>query len=166
MKPSIVICNMVLLVFLVSCGGGEDKKTFSYNAETGKMEDADKASATATTDASKPSKGIGEIKEVQLSIPLDGDMVTKGKAIAEMKCTGCHSLGANRIVGPGWLGLTTKRTPEWIMNMVTNVDVMLEKDPEAQKLLELCLVKMPNQSLSVADTRSVLEFMRQNDGVK
>ena len=34
------------------------------------------------------------------------------------------------------------------MNMITNVDMMLEKDPEAQKLLEQCLVRMPNQNVS------------------
>jgi hypothetical protein len=50
--------------------------------------------------------------------------------------------------------------------MITNVDMMLEKDAEAQKLLEQCLVRMPNQNISIADSRSILEFMRSNDGVK
>ncbi len=53
-----------------------------------------------------------------------------------------------RVVGPGWKDVTTRREPHWIMNMITNVDMMLEKDPEAQKLLEQCLVRMPNQNLS------------------
>ena len=50
--------------------------------------------------------------------------------------------------------------------MITNVDMMLEKDPEAQKLLELCMVRMPMQNLSLEDARKVLEFMRSNDGEK
>jgi hypothetical protein len=29
------------------------------------------------------------------------------------------------------------------MNMATNVDMMLETDAEAQKLLEQCMVRMP-----------------------
>ena len=52
------------------------------------------------------------------------------------------------------------------MNMITNVDVMLAQDPEAQKLLELCLVRMPNQNVSIGDARDILEFMRENDGEK
>ena len=52
------------------------------------------------------------------------------------------------------------------MNMITNVDMMLEKDPEAQRMLEECLVRMPNQNLSKDDSRKVLEFMRHNDGVQ
>jgi len=43
---------------------------------------------------------------------------------------------------------------------------MLDKDPEAQKLFELCLVRMPNQNISIGDARDILEFMRKNDGEK
>jgi DNA-binding transcriptional regulator WhiA len=50
--------------------------------------------------------------------------------------------------------------------MVTNTEYMLDKDPEAQKLLELCMVRMPNQNLSLQDARQVLEFQRSNDGDK
>ena len=50
--------------------------------------------------------------------------------------------------------------------MITNVDMMLENDPEAQKLLEQCLVRMPNQNISKDQARHLLEFMRSNDGVK
>jgi cytochrome c len=111
-------------------------------------------------------KGIGQIKEVTLNTPLEQERIGRGKAIYEMKCSACHRTDATRIVGPGWQGVTTRRKPEWIMNMVTNVEVMLDKDPEAQKLLELCLTRMPNQNVSVGDARDILEFMRQNDGQK
>jgi hypothetical protein len=43
---------------------------------------------------------------------------------------------------------------------------MLEKDAKAQAMLELCLVRMPNQNLSDDEARSAYEFMRKNDGVK
>jgi hypothetical protein len=52
------------------------------------------------------------------------------------------------------------------MNMITNVDMMLDTDEEAQKLLELCLVRMPNQNITTEEARQVLEFMRHNDGEK
>ena len=111
-------------------------------------------------------KGVGQIKEVTLNTPLEQERIGRGKAVYEMKCSACHQLSDQRIVGPGWKGVTTRRKPEWIMNMVTNVDLMLEQDAEAQKLLELCLTRMPNQNVSVGDARDILEFMRQNDGEK
>jgi hypothetical protein len=43
---------------------------------------------------------------------------------------------------------------------------MLSKDPKAQAMLEVCLVRMPNQNLTDEDARSILEFMRKNDGVQ
>lgn len=111
-----------------------------------------------------PTKGIGQVQNVTLKTPLEQDRVERGKAIFEMKCSACHKLNDQRVVGPGWAGITQRRKPEWIMNMITNVDVMLDQDPEAQKLLELCLVRMPNQNVSIGDARDILEFMRQNDG--
>ena len=111
-------------------------------------------------------KGIGQITEVTLNTPLEQERVVRGKAIYEMKCSACHQLTDQRVVGPGWKNVTKRRKPEWIMNMVTNVDVMLDQDAEAQKLLELCLTRMPNQNVSVGDARDVVEFMRQNDGEK
>jgi mono/diheme cytochrome c family protein len=93
-------------------------------------------------------------------------MVDEGQKIYDMKCSSCHKLTDERLVGPGWLGVTKRRKPTWIINMITNVDMMLEKDTEAQKLLEQCLVRMPNQNITEKEARSVLELMRKNDGEK
>ncbi|KPM46782.1 c-type cytochrome [Jiulongibacter sediminis] len=105
-----------------------------------------------------------EVSAVELTNPLDAAMVETGEGIYDMKCSSCHRLTEERLVGPGWAGVTQKREPEWIINMITNVDMMLESDPEAQKMLEECLVRMPNQNVTSDDARSILEFMRKNDG--
>ena len=104
--------------------------------------------------------------DVTLTTPLNQEWVASGKKNYDLKCQSCHKLTDERVVGPGWAGVTKRREPHWIMNMITNVDMMLETDPEAQKLLEQCLVRMPNQNLTKDDARQVLEFMRNNDGEK
>jgi mono/diheme cytochrome c family protein len=134
--------------------------------EKPKTESPEKPEKNAVEAVVDPTKGIGQVKQVTLESPLDQGRVKRGLAIYEMKCQACHKLDENRVVGPGWKDVTKKRKPEWIMNMITNVDVMLDQDPEAQKLLELCLMRMPNQNMSIGDARDVLEFMRQNDGEK
>jgi len=118
--------------------------------------------------AKQPEVHGTEVKEgdITLATPLDQAMVSAGKATYELKCQSCHRLTTEKLVGPGWKDVTTRRTPVWIMNMIMNVDMMLEKDPEAQKLREQCMVRMPNLSLSKDESRQILEFMRSNDGVK
>jgi mono/diheme cytochrome c family protein len=108
-------------------------------------------------------KGVGEFKDVKLNDPLNQEMIASGKAIYDMKCSACHKLTSTRVVGPGFKGVTERRKPEWIMNMVTNVEIMLDKDPAAQKLLEECLTRMPNQNVSAQDARDILEFFYNND---
>ena len=105
-------------------------------------------------------------EDVHLTNPLNAQWVTEGKGLYELKCQACHKLSDEKLVGPGWKGVTQRRKPEWILNMITNVDMMLEKDPEAQRLLEECLVRMPNQNLNLEEARKVLEFERNNDGEK
>jgi hypothetical protein len=118
--------------------------------------------------ASGNEKHGNEVKpgDVTLTTPLNQEWVTAGKGIYDLKCQSCHKLTDERVVGPGWADVTKRREPHWIMNMITNVDMMLETDPEAQKLLEQCLVRMPNQNISRDESRQILEFMRHNDGVK
>ena len=126
-----------------------------------------------TVDVSEMTKNQPEVhgtelkeSDITLATPLDQTMVAAGKGTYELKCQSCHKLTEEKLVGPGWKDVTTRRKPVWIMNMITNVDMMLETDPEAQKLLEQCLVRMPNQNLDKDQARQVLEFMRSNDGVK
>ncbi len=140
--------------FLTACGGGADK-------------DAKPLDVQELTKNQPETHGT-ELKEgdIQVTNPLNAEWVANGKNIYGLKCQSCHRLTEEKLVGPGWKNVTKRRTPIWIMNMITNVDMMLETDPEAQKLLEQCMVRMPNQNLSKEDARTVLEFMRNNDGEK
>ena len=93
-------------------------------------------------------------------------MAAEGKEISEVKCTSCHKMTDERLVGPGWLGVTKKHKPHWIMNFITDPDPMIDVDPELQAQLELCLVRMPNQNLTDEEARKVLEYMREIDGAQ
>ena len=144
-----------------SCGGGEEE-TGGYKAPM--EEPAAPGSETPAADDAAGAKGIGKFQNVELTHPLDQAMVAKGQSTYDVKCASCHKLSSEKLVGPGWAGVTDRRTPEWIMNFSTNVDEMLDKDPDAQAMLEVCMVRMPNQNLSDEEARAVLEFMRKNDG--
>jgi cytochrome c551/c552 len=148
---------LIALLLLISCGGGETNTTATNATNPGQATEAD------VPQSIREGKGIGETTHVELTAELDDSMVEVGKSIYDMKCSSCHKLNDQRVVGPGFENVTNRRKPEWIMNMVTNVDMMLDKDPEAQAMLEECLMRMPNQNVSVGDARQLLEFMRKND---
>ena len=154
---SFKLSALVLIVggaFLFACNEGvkKDEKTVDVQDLT----------------KNQPEVHGTELKEgdITLNTPLDQSMVSAGKSTYELKCQSCHRLTEEKLVGPGWKDVTKKRMPLWIMNMITNVDMMLESDAEAQKLLEQCMVRMPNQNITKEDARKVLEFMRSNDGEK
>ncbi len=138
------------------------KKTKKENVEK-KKKAKDEEGEEETPQSIKEGKGVGPVENVELSSPLNEDWAKRGKAIHGQQCASCHKLTDKRAVGPGWAGITNKRKPEWIMNMIMNTSVMLEKDPDARKQLEECATRMPNQNLSRENARKVLEFMRKND---
>jgi hypothetical protein len=161
--------SIILIAFLITGSllfiacGNESSKTETTD------QSADKKPADGQEPTSNQSEVHGtEIKEgdITLNKPLNAQWVSAGKSTYELKCQSCHKLTDERLVGPGWKDVTKRRSPVWVMNMITNVDMMLDSDPEAQKLLEQCLVRMPNQNISKDQSREILEFMRSNDGEK
>src|SRR6476620_9474638 len=150
-----------MAVFTACNSGGEKKEGTSKSNEPA----ATTGGGSIASEGSDP-KGIGPHKSVELTHPLDEKMVASGKGIYDVKCSSCHKTTEEKLVGPGWKGVTDRRTPEWIMNFVTNTEEMLNKDATAMANLEICLVRMPNQNLNDEQARQVYEFMRKNDGVK
>ena len=155
----------VLTLALFSCGG--DKKTDSIPTATTTETTATttEAPAASGTNEYDPKRGLGPHENVDVS-KFDPAMAAAGKKIAEVKCASCHKPTEEKLVGPGWKGVTKRQTPEWIMNFISNPDPMIDVDPELQKQLELCLVRMPNQGLADNEAREVLEYMREIDGAK
>jgi mono/diheme cytochrome c family protein len=158
MKRILLTCLTITALYSCSSNGSETKEVVTSDNNT---------PATAQTpSASSNDRGIGKFTEVKIEPALNKEMATKGQNVFDVKCSSCHKLTDEKLVGPGWKGVTSRHTPEWIMNFVTNVEEMLNKDPKAQAQLEICLVRMPNQNLTDDDARSVYEYMRQVDGVK
>ena len=159
MNKSILLVLSLALAF--ACGKKEESAEDNYQPGGGE----------ATTEAADPSsydpkRGEGKFDTVELGATLDQAMAAKGKEVSGVKCASCHKTTDEKLVGPGWKGVTERRTPQWIMNFITNPDPMIDKDPEVQAQLEICLVRMPNQGVSDDEARGILEYMRKNDGVK
>lgn len=110
---------------------------------------------------STPSRdiGVGPITEVMITESIDQEMATKGQVIFEAKCSACHKTD-KRFVGPAIAGVTERREPEWIMNMILNPDIMVKENETAKNLLMEYSAPMANQNLTETEAREVLEYFR------
>lgn len=162
MKKIIISCILAISIYACNSGSDSSKQTTTPADPNGEKI----PTPGGEPPAYDPNRGVGKFTHVDLGDKLDGDLAMRGEKLYGIKCAGCHKLTEERLVGPGWKGVSDRHKPEWIMNFVTNTDEMLNKDPKAQAQLEICLVRMPNQNLKDDDARQLLEFMRKNDGVK
>lgn len=159
MKKMLAITIISALLYACSGGAGSNENSNADNNST------DQDAGTKSLADYDPHRGEGKFSNVEVG-PVDATMADAGKKIFDVKCSACHKLTKEKLVGPGWSGVTSRHEPAWIMNFITNPDAMIDKDPELQSQLEICLVRMPNQNLTDDDARHILEFMRKNDGAK
>ncbi|MCX8073212.1 MAG: cytochrome c [Candidatus Binatia bacterium] len=150
MPYSVLVSVGVLLLAVGGCSRSEEPQAGSSSA------------AQVSAPAGHSGKGIGPVQNVQLG-PLDKALAEKGRGIFEQKCAACHRFD-ERFVGPPLKGVTQKRAPEWIMNMILNPVEMTQKDEAARELLATYLTQMTFQNVSQEDARAILEYFRQVDG--
>lgn len=159
-KTKILIFTGLLagMTLLFSCGQSNGE------TEADKNTAAPEAVSTADIDpeAKSDSKGIGKFTDVKLDA-INPAMAAKGEAVFNVKCSACHKITDQKVVGPGLLGVTKRRTPEWIMNQITNPVEMEAKDPVGQALLAKHLTQMTFQDVTDEQTRQLLEYFRKND---
>jgi len=145
-----VLVLAISVAIISSCGGeGKKKDKIEASKETKKE--------VVEVDPMK-DKGIGPISSITLG-EIDETLAAEGKGVFKSKCSACHKM-SKRFVGPGLAGVTDRRTPEWIMNMILNPEEMVEKNPIAKQLLAEYLSPMANQSLTEAEARAILEYFR------
>lgn len=113
---------------------------------------------TGCSEDTKTDKGIGPVKELALG-EIDKKLVSEGQVLFQKKCTTCHGLD-QKSIGSALRGITKRRTPEWIMNMMLNPDGMINENKAAKELFEEMKVRMNPQDVNETDARKILEYLR------
>ncbi len=119
------------------------------------------AGTAAATTGAAPGRGVGPVDHVDIAA-LDGARALKGSQLFPVKCSACHKLD-ERYIGPALAGVTTRRQPEWILNMILNPENMLQQDPTAKALLVEFIAPMANQHLTREEAEDILAFFLQHD---
>ena len=106
--------------------------------------------------------GVGPVKELKLSSTIDEKLVTHGKQLFDSKCAMCHMMNQCK-VGPLMQGVTKRRKPEYIMNMILNPVEMTQNNATAEDQMQKYGMQMPAQNLTEEDARALLEYFRSYD---
>jgi len=140
---------MPLLLFMWGCGGSSDNST----ARSDNQAPASSANATTTP--------FNMADHVDVAALTDAD-AARGAEIFESKCTACHKID-ERYVGPALMGVTERRSPEWIVTMITNPEGMIANDPDAKALFTEFLTPMTNQNINEADAKALFAYLQSVD---
>ena len=147
---------VIAAVFMISCGGSDQSSSESTEAPKSMVAEEKPVDPME-------NKGIGPISSLVLPSEIDTEMAGRGQVLYDAMCTACHKPDV-KYIGPAPKGIMSRRSPEWIMNMILNPDEMVMKDPIARALLaEFNGAPMANQNLTEEQAREVLEYFRTLD---
>jgi len=141
------------IALIAGCSGNEDTSTSGTAPESMVKKEA----------VADNGEGVGKFSGLTLG-SFDTTLAASGKSVFETKCSACHKTTEQKIVGPGLKGVTQRRKPAWVLNMITNPEEMTKKDPVAMKLLEEHLTQMTFQNVTDEEAKSILEYLREIDG--
>ncbi|HUL70472.1 MAG TPA: cytochrome c [Gemmatimonadales bacterium] len=142
---------------MVGCAKGEhEEKAGGEKTEAAESHEEGGEGLTAF----QLKNGIGPITEEVKVGPVDKALAAQGEKLFTAKgCTACHKIG-EKYVGPALGGVTERRTPTYVMNMILNPVEMYEKHPVARGLLAEFMTQMPNLNLTKDEARAIMEYLR------
>ena len=166
MKIILKSSAVLFSVLMMNCGGKEEKKKEGFSVDRAKTT-TEQPATTPAAEAAKASetvdlgnKGVGPITSLTLADEIDQEMAKKGEEVYNQMCLACHRVD-KKFIGPAPTGVLERRSPEWVMNMILNPEVMVKEDPLAKALLaEFNGAPMANQGLTEEQARAVLEYFR------
>jgi mono/diheme cytochrome c family protein len=85
-----------------------------------------------------------------------------GEKIFKANCAACHSVGTNKLVGPGLQGINEKYSREWLGKWIINSgELIASGDADAQAIFaEYNSLPMPPQPVSEADVDAILTYIQ------
>lgn len=149
---------MVSLFSLSACGGGGGESD-DADAPGGAPSSAQSQAASDLTDW-ELEHGIGPITEPVNLGEIDPALVAQGEEKFTLLCTACHKLD-ERYVAPPLRDVTSRRTPEFVMNMMLNPLEMTQRHPATKQLLAEYYTPMAPLGLTEQDARALLEYLRK-----
>lgn len=91
-----------------------------------------------------------------------GASVEDGAKLFKANCASCHSIGANKQVGPGLQGVDERHSEEWLIKWIQNSGKLIASGDAAAIAIyeEYNKSIMPPQTVSADEIRSILAYIK------
>lgn len=89
-----------------------------------------------------------------------------GEGIFKQKCSACHKVGGGRFVGPDLIGVTEKRSEDWLMKWTrSSATLIASGDKDANAIYkEFNGTAMPDQPLTDEEFKALFGFIKSKSG--
>ncbi|MBI3539991.1 MAG: cytochrome c, partial [Candidatus Eisenbacteria bacterium] len=139
---------------VAGCGGGG-------NAAPSGGSSGDASSASGSAAGVLPA-GLDQGPRAGASA-IDASQIEPGEHLFQTKgCSACHGFG-KRVSCPDLLGVTKRRTAQWMENQILHPEIMTKHDPISHQLFAQYSLQMPNQGLTPEQAHQVIEFLKHKD---
>jgi cytochrome c2 len=101
-----------------------------------------------------------------LSVAAKAENAAEGETLYKKYCKSCHKLTDQLLVGPGFKGVTSRHSEEWLSIWIKSPKAMIESgDSAAIALKEKYKALMPTIKGMQSDEaiKNVISFLKEND---
>jgi cytochrome c551/c552 len=103
----------------------------------------------------------GSVAQAQMKV--DANLAKRGKSLfANKGCTACHTIGKGKLAGPDLMGVTQRRSEDWLKRWLKDPPAMIGSDSIASAMVtEFKGVKMPNMKLNDSDVMALINYLAE-----
>lgn len=128
-----------------------------------KADDSTSASSASSASSAMPSQSKYDSGPRAGAQPIDEALVKVGEALFKDKgCSACHAFGT-KMSGPDLVGVTQRRTAQWMENQILHPEVMVKEDPISRELMGIHALQMPNQGVAPDQAKAIIEYLKHQD---
>ena len=108
------------------------------------------------------SVGGASAGQAQGAFKVDEAAAARGKKVWNSKqCSGCHELGRNASTGPDLIGVTERRSTEWLRKWLKDPVSMAGDDSIAAALKRQYNYQMPKLGLTDSDATALINYLAE-----
>jgi hypothetical protein len=159
-----ILVLSIAVVAALGCGGG------SSTSQTSESPPAASTPPPAATPPPAPVETTAVLAESKYDAgpragksPVDATLAATGEKLFQTKgCFVCHGFG-KKITCPDLVGVSMRRTADWMEHQILHPEVMVKEDPISHELRTHYALPMTNQNVKPEEAKALIEFLKKKD---